>query len=71
MTTIIEAAEIINKEFAGCNAYVDDKKIEVSYRGKKNEEIIIENGSISYKGTWQIAQVAGQIADRLNLVKNF
>lgn len=71
MTTIIEAAEIINKEFAGCGAFVEGKRIEVSYRAKKNEEIIIENGSISYKGGWQIAQVAGQIAERLNLVKNF
>lgn len=69
MTTIIEASEIINNEFAGCFAFVEGKTIEVTVRGKKSDKVYISNGEVSYKGN--CATVAWQIAERLNLVKNF
>jgi len=71
MTTIIEASEIINKEFAGCFASVEGKKITVVYRGKKSEKIFIENGEVTMIGGWQVGGVADKIAERFNLVKNF
>ena len=71
MTTLIEAAEIINKEFAGCYAGVEGKKVTVVYRGKKSDKIFIENGEVTKMGGWQVAGVAGQIAERFNLIKNF
>ncbi|MEL7586638.1 MAG: hypothetical protein AAGU19_07975 [Prolixibacteraceae bacterium] len=69
MTTIIECAEIINKEFAGCFAFVEGRDIEVTVRGKKSDKVYISNGEVRYKGN--CATVAGQIAERFNLVKNF
>ncbi len=69
MTTIIEASEIINSEFAGCYASVTGKTIKVTYRGKKKEKIIIENGTISVIGGFQIAQISNQIKERFNLEK--
>lgn len=71
MTTIIECSEIINKEFAGCYASVEGKKIEITYRGKKSDKIFIENGEVTKTGGFAVAQVAGQIAEKFNLVKNF
>ena len=71
MTTLIEAAEIINKEFAGCSASVEGKKITVIYRGKKRDKVFIEDGEVTKMGGWQIAKIAGQIAERFNLIKNF
>jgi hypothetical protein len=71
MTTIIECSEIINKEFAGCYASVEGKRIEITYRGKKSEKIFIENGEVTKIGGFSIAQVAGQIAERFNLIKSF
>jgi hypothetical protein len=68
-TTIIEAAEIINNEFAGCFAFVEGRTIEVTVRGKKSDKVYICNGEVSYKGN--CASVAGQIAERFDLVKNF
>lgn len=70
MTTLIEAAEIINKEFAGCYASVEGKKLTIVYRGKKSDKIFIENGEVSKIGGWQVAEVAGKIADRFELIKN-
>jgi hypothetical protein len=69
MNTIIEAAEIINKEFAGCFAFVEGKKIEVTVRGKKSDKVYIYNGEVSFRGN--CASVAGQIAEKFNLIKNF
>lgn len=69
MITIIEASEIINKEFAGCFAFVDGKTIEVTVRGKKSDKVYISNGEISYKGNCAI--IAGKIAERFNLFKKF
>lgn len=71
MTTIIECSEIINKEFAGCYASIEGKRITVIYRGKRSDKIIIENGEVSKEGGFQVAQVAGKIAERFNLVTNF
>jgi hypothetical protein len=71
MITIIEASEIINKEFAGCYASVEGRKITVTYRGKKSDKVIIYNGEVSYEGGFSVAQVAGKIAERLGLVKVF
>ena len=71
MTTLIEAAEIINKEFAGCSASVEGKKITVIYRGKKSDKVFIEDGEVTKIGGWQVAGVAGRIAERFNLIKNF
>jgi hypothetical protein len=69
MTTVIETSEIINKEFAGCFAYVEGRNIEVTVRGKKADKVYISNGEVSHKGN--CASVAGQIAERFNLIKNF
>ena len=69
MTTIIECSEIINKEFSACFAYVEGRTIEVTVRGKKSDKVYISNGEVSYKGN--CATVAGQIAERFNLIKNF
>ena len=69
MATIIEATEIINKEFVGCFASIEGKRITVVYRGKKSERIIIENGEVRKEGGFQVAQVAGKIAERFNLIK--
>jgi len=69
MKTLTEASEIINNEFSGCFAFVDSESIEVTVRGKKSDKVYISNGEVSYKGN--CANVAGQIAERLNLVKNF
>jgi hypothetical protein len=69
MTTIIEAAEIIDKEFAGCFAYVEGKTIEVTVRGKKSDKVYISNGEVRYKGN--CITVAGMIAERFNLIKKF
>jgi hypothetical protein len=44
MKTLIETTEIINKEFAGCYASVEETKIIIIYRSKKSDKIIIENG---------------------------
>jgi len=71
MTTIIEAAEIINKEFAGCYATVEGKRITVIYRGKKTDKVFIENGEVTKSGGWQVTEIAGKIAERFDLVKNF
>jgi len=71
MKTIIEATEIINKEFAGCYASFEGKKISITYRGKKSDKIFIENGEVTMTGGWQVSGIAGQIAERFNLVKNF
>lgn len=67
MKTIIEVAEIINNEFAGCFAFVEGRTIEVTYRGKKNQKIIIEDATVISTGGFQTAQVAAQIATRFNL----
>jgi hypothetical protein len=70
MATLIETAEIINKEFAGCYATVEGRKITVTYRGKKSDKIFIENAEVTKIGGFQVAAVAGQIAERFNLIKN-
>jgi hypothetical protein len=70
LTTITNAAEIINNEFSGCYATVTGKRITVIYRGKKSDKIIIENGEVTKTGGFQVAGVAGQIADKFNLIKN-
>jgi hypothetical protein len=69
MTTIIEASEIINKEFTGCFAFVEGKNIEVTVRGKKSDKVYISDGKVSYKGNCVVT--AGAIAERFNLVKNW
>jgi len=69
MNTILEATEIINKEFTGCFAYQEGKTIEVTVRGKKSDKVYISNGEVRCKGN--TASIAGQIADRLELVKKF
>jgi hypothetical protein len=69
--TITEAAEIITKEFPGCYATIEGRTIKVVYRGKKTDKITVYNGEISYTGGWQVAGVAGKIADRFNLIRNF
>lgn len=67
--TVQEASEIINKEFAACFAFVEERSIEVTVRGKKSDKVYISNGEVSFKGNCE--SVAIQIATRLNLVKNF
>lgn len=69
MTTINEAAEIINKEFAGCFAFIEGKNIEVTVRGKKSDKVYVLDGKVSYKGN--CAVTAGAIAERFNLIKNW
>jgi len=64
-----EIIEIINSEIAGCFASEEDGIIEVTVRGKKSDKVYIEDGEVSYKGN--CVSVAGQIADRFNLVRNF
>ncbi len=71
MTTMIEAAEIINAEFTGCYARVEGRRIEITYRGKKSDRIFIENGEVEKAGGFQVAQVANAIAERFDLIKNF
>ena len=69
MTTLTDAAEIINAELSGCFAFVEGSTIEITVRGKKSDKVYIHNGEVSYKGN--CASVAGKIAERFNLIKNF
>jgi len=64
-----EVAEIINTEIAGCFAYVDGASIEITVRGKKADKVYISNGEVRYKGN--CASVAGEIAEKFELLKNF
>ena len=66
-TTIIEASEIINKEFAGCFAYIEGRQIIVTYRGKKTEKVFIMDSKVTSVGGFNVAQVAKQIAERFEL----
>ena len=69
MTTLTDAAEIINTELQGCFAFIEGSTIEVTVRGKKSDKIYIRNGEVSYKGN--CASIAGKVADMFNLIKNF
>jgi len=69
MTTIIEAAEIINNEFKYCYAHTNGASIQVTVRAKKSDVVYIQNGKVSYKG--KCGSVAVLIAERLGLETDF
>jgi|GEM_PF-3297958 len=64
-----EIIEIINSEIPYCLASEENGIIVVVVRAKRNDRVFIKDGEVSYKG--KCITVAGQIADRFNLVKNF
>ena len=66
--TYTELAENINKDFTGCFAYTEGKKVVVTYRGKKTDKVFISEGVVTNIGS--TTSIAAQISEKYGFQNN-